>query len=58
MPKPLLKKERQPVKRDIDFTELKREDFAPVTPKRLGAGLAKLATAPKNAKRRDEKKSK
>lgn len=50
VPKPLLKKDRRLVKGNIDLSELKREDFAPVTPKRLGAGLAKLATAPKKKK--------
>lgn len=50
MPKPLLKKERRPVKREIDLSELNREDFGPVTPDRLGKGIAKLATAPKKKK--------
>ena len=49
--KSLLKKERRPVQRDIDLSELKREDFGPVSPARLGKGLAKLATAPKKRKK-------
>ena len=44
------RKRQQQKDSDISFAELKREDFAPVTPKRLGAGLAKLATAPKKKK--------
>ena len=37
---------------NINFGELKPEDFDPVKPSKIGKGLAKLATLPKKKKKK------
>ena len=44
VPKPPTKNKSPSTKMEIDLTELKSEDFAPVKRERIGKGLAKLAT--------------